>query len=275
VTPGADAQLGRTNIDWAKVFGDKTRLEVWNLAGTPRLEKTIEKAPFTHQNQPSGSRFVFPHGAVLSFQVFDVLDGKVVFGAPTPSQTDVTPAQPAVLALSGGRLFGGYPRRLWNINTQDELWRQRDYEQWGSTWNKGRFRVREQWQKMWESLAGWKFETDAYRSTETGICELRVPVRDRSTLTFWNAADTLAVAGNGAVYRLPLPVNWALLALCQAVLAIPIVLLWLALHGRRKRLLRRLASPAERHPQRLDVRASHALLTNGSENSDPTSPRSC
>jgi hypothetical protein len=49
----------------------------------------------------------------------------------------------------------------------------------------------------------------------------------------FNADGTLGVANGGRVYRLPPSVNWPLIALCQAFLALPLVLLWVILRWRR------------------------------------------
>jgi hypothetical protein len=42
----------------------------------------------------------------------------------------------------------------------------------------------------------------------------------------WNSSGTLAVDFDASVHRLPYVVNWPLLALCQTILAMPLVLLW-------------------------------------------------
>ena len=54
----------------------------------------------------------------------------------------------------------------------------------------------------------------------------------------WNAARDLGVTYEGKVYRARPQVNWPLLILCQSLLALPLLLTWLALPWRLKRRLR-------------------------------------
>ena len=82
----------------------------------------------------------------------------------------------------------------------------------------------------------WALRTDALRDLNTGalISRYRPDAPDR---TFTNSTGTMLVVGS-YVRELPPRVNWPLLALCQAILALPLVLTWLALRWRRKRRLR-------------------------------------
>ena len=104
------------------------------------------------------------------------------------------------------------------------------------------FLVAEEWHELWKDrFPNLKLETNARRSMDTGAVLYRTHAGTVIDHRLCNAADTLFVASDGGVYRLPMPVNWTLLALCQSVLALPLILLWLALLWRRKRRERRLA----------------------------------
>jgi hypothetical protein len=99
------------------------------------------------------------------------------------------------------------------------------------------FQVVEKWSNLWKQWIPNTPEciTYAFRSLETGDLVYRTTDRVPLQPTNMNAAGTLGVADDGHVYRLPLPVNWPLLAFCQLVLATPMLLIWGVLRWRRGR----------------------------------------
>jgi len=102
-----------------------------------------------------------------------------------------------------------------------------------------RFRVIEEWDRYWETkLPNWKYQTRAWRSLRDGRLLFRTTHETEFEPRHCNAAMSLFVSDKGSVHRLPLPANWPLLALCQAVLGLPLVLLWTTLRWRRNRRMR-------------------------------------
>jgi hypothetical protein len=137
--------------------------------------------------------------------------GRVVFEGDTKRRF-VGPDGPIELSVSTDVLpVGG--RRLFGVC---EYWR---------------FRV-----GSWTTIP----QTLAMRSmTDATLC-----YRMREIPFICAANGTQCIDGNRTgVYALPPHVNYPLLALCQAILALPLALLWAALRWRRKRRMR-LASTA-------------------------------
>jgi len=109
------------------------------------------------------------------------------------------------------------------------------------------FEVNENWDELWKNrFPNFKYQTRSRRSLETG----RVLYRMESSIHFEprniNAARTLLLLADGSVHHWPLQIDWKALAICQAILALPLVLLWGALRWRRRRAARR--QPAEATP---------------------------
>jgi hypothetical protein len=228
---------------WSSQFGigRDTRLEIWNLSGEPRLENTVEQTPFrTEITEIRNGRFVVQPANWPNFKVFDAVEGRAVFTAPDDQATPTSPqAFRATLSAVGDRVLGGSPTSLWDVDSGAVLWRQRDHETGSSLPSRREFRVREQWHKLWEAwLPSINYETTAYRRFRDGRLLFRTRSGGKSALLFWDSAGTLAVLNDGTVYHLPPPVNYPLLALCQTILALPLILIWAVLRWRRKRRLR-------------------------------------
>ena len=84
--------------------------------------------------------------------------------------------------------------------------------------------------------------TAVIREDPGGALVLRLWFVDAIMLNSWSPDGSMWVCQNGNIYAAP-TVNFPLLALSQAILALPLVLTWLALRWRRKRRLR-IAGPA-------------------------------
>jgi hypothetical protein len=87
-------------------------------------------------------------------------------------------------------------------------------------------------------LRDWNMKTVSFRNSADGslLCRVRLPGNERIGAA--DSAGTLLVNDDGSVYRLPPGANWDLLAVCQTILALPLVLTWLAVRWWRKRRLR-------------------------------------
>jgi hypothetical protein len=225
--------------------------EVWNLNDPPTLEHRLTDLPVgIYPNTPSHGRiaFAFPKGS-KAVEVYDLHHGRYLFAnfalgeRPSPPakqssgrRNEVTPPE---ISQSGQTVFGGDPKTAWHIDSGEIVWRQAAAEEYFVDHSRRRFHVLETWDRHW---IRWRprtrFVTEAIRDLDSA----RLIVRLRSTGDFnrvkWNAADSLGFSLRGEVYRLP-PVNWPLLALCQAVLALPLVMLWVVLRLLSRRKLRR------------------------------------
>jgi hypothetical protein len=70
----------------------------------------------------------------------------------------------------------------------------------------------------------------------TGTVLKRFWWTDFMKLEFESADGTLVAGNQGAIYHAP-PVNWPILALCQTILTLPLIMLWAVLRWRRQRRL--------------------------------------
>jgi len=80
------------------------------------------------------------------------------------------------------------------------------------------------------------YQTIVMVERDTGKVMKRLWWTDFMKLEFESADGSLVAGNQGAIYRAP-PVNWPILALCQTILALPLVFLWAVLRWRRRRKL--------------------------------------
>jgi len=150
---------------------------------------------------------------------------------------------PAKLSQSGRGLFT-WGSKLWSVDDGRLLWQPSSINV-GSTRDPPPdfFVVVENWTRLIGRFGfSWNWTTTAVRDMENGDVLYR----------YWGFENLHCVSGDGrfavdsdgTVYQMPLRVNWWLLAICQAVLASPLVLLWLGLRWRRRRIARRLTDRA-------------------------------
>jgi len=150
-----------------------------------------------------------------------------------------TALKPPVLAASGRRVLESPAGTLFDVASGAALWRAGSHETLVLPADSNSFVVREDWSRLWSRfLPGLPYATLACRSVETGKLLRRTPSDLLLADQRLNAAGTLTVLKNGDVRRLPLRVNWPLVAFCQTILALPLILLWMVLRWRRKRQLR-------------------------------------
>jgi len=227
--------------------GKERALEVWRIDGTPALERTfaglfIGLIPFASH----GSLIAFsekPPGRTLV--VYDLDGGEYVLTEPPRAagglpQKEVQRPPDPVFGPEGQTVLGGDPTALWNVQSHDALWRPQSGER-PFAWD-GQLFVPERWGEILNRwLPSGPYETTAIRSMTNGRLISRLNVEAGYVPTFWNASHAVGAAIDGRVHDSQVFVNWRLFALCQTLLALPLILLWLALRWHRKRRERRLA----------------------------------
>lgn len=224
----------------------ESRIEIWNIDPDVVREGTIESvAGFVMKDHSDSGRVLIIGGTQTAptVDVFDVHEKRMMFAGRPSSEGIGSKTLPRVgtpcLSKSGRSLIGSDPPSLWNVDTGEIIWRPNRCEDTWAQDSQEVFNVRENWHKLWEQWRpNLKFTTFAYRSLEDGGLLHRTNSLNTMRPKLWNAAGTLAVAEDGNVYRLPLPVNWPLLALCQAVLSSPLIILWTLLRWRKNRRAR-------------------------------------
>ena len=230
--------------------------EIWRVGKPAGLEAIIEDAPIGPSPSFAAGRVAFSNPLWTSaVEVCDFAAANIVFTNMLGEQRPPLPSSPAdwrapaVLSRSGRRVLGGDPSTLWDVDSGAVVWRASNGalafggpQQFA---NKGFFGVVEQWDVLWKDwLSKFEYHTFAIRDLETSRLKFRVgPTKAKIAPSYWNAAETLAADQAGNVYRVPARVNYPLLALCQTILALPLILLWVLLRWHRKRRLR-LASVA-------------------------------
>ena len=192
---------------------------------------------------PHGERLFlsgFEHEKYVT-SVIDTSSGAVVWSRRVTFQPDdlqayfLSVGASDVLAPSGRLIFEPLIG-LTDLGTGHAVWsKTKDFEEpIPPEVGAAAFWVRECWGTLAKKIgASVAWTTWALRDIETG--RLIVRLRERVDL---NEKQMLAVASDGAVYPWPAHVNYPLLALCQSILALPLVLLWAALWWRRKRRMR-------------------------------------
>jgi hypothetical protein len=132
------------------------------------------------------------------------------------------------------------PVELYEVGSGRIMWTPSRFETVDNSSIRNGFRVAEQWDKLWEAwLPKLKFLTHAHRSLEDGRLLFRTFNAPPLSQMLLNASQTFVVMPDGAVHRLPLLCNYPLLALCQTILALPLIFLWAILRWRSRRASRR------------------------------------
>jgi hypothetical protein len=125
---------------------------------------------------------------------------------------------------------------LWNVDERKLVWRARRHESMEYSPGRDSFQVVERWDGIWgDWFPKLAFATRSLRKLQDGSLIVRTASHVLPPTDHWNAAGTLAVANDGTVYRLPFKVNYTLLAICQAILAAPLVMVWVIVRWRRRR----------------------------------------
>lgn len=224
-------------------------LELWRVGPHSRLEKVV-RSPTLYWNPGSASAtrvaWRSPGPETMYIDVFDVDAERVVFSLP-PSGERVTSGlvhsrtEGFLFSRSGRALLGGVPIGVWNVDIGTPI-----------AWPLGMipkiidgdnaYALLESRDLPWapEPLRRWlrSMTTYAVRDIETGALRLRCWNPDVNAFLHRSADGALGISNSGDVVRLPYRVNWPLLAFCQLILAMPLILLWATLRLRRRRAAR-------------------------------------
>jgi hypothetical protein len=231
------------------------RLEVWSILdgvrvnefhgvrlGADPIGSSLGRIAWRVETDPFG-------GA----DVFDLREGRIVLAYPPGRQQlasgrwdDFGP----ILSAKGRTLFRTGLNKLVDIDTGAELWSVRPETTWGPF---TRFDVVAAVDSAGDLVVYEEVQTSLTGGRKVGAFSVRSPADGRFKYRYWassiNERNKIAPDGRRvfntetrSIHQWPPRVNWPLLALCQAILALPLVLLWTLLRWRRKRRLR-LAGP--------------------------------
>jgi hypothetical protein len=226
------------------------RFEIWTLGGLPSVK--IVKPAIVEQSAeytPSASGLVAIRRD-RSGSIFDVFDLKTGLGKasfPPESERTHNVRRPAPygphLSSNGRTLLALNPLSLWEVESGKVLWKGED-DQWPNvSVRENSFSVHEPWSiplTKWFGTRAWfsSLNTTAWRNLETGRLEFRTWAMSNRTAAQTSPDGSLSIGRDGAVNQMPYRVHWIRLALCQIVLASPLVLCWALLGWRRRRKAR-------------------------------------
>lgn len=142
------------------------------------------------------------------------------------------------ISRDGRIVYGPAAEKLWDIDEKREIWSKRRGQRFTDWDRKTRFTIQEDWTFFGYDVFG--SNVYAVRDAHSGALVFRCRAL---TLGAQNSEGALHMDYETRCIRaLPPRVNWPLLSFCQLVLALPLVLVWVALRSRRKR--RRVAMAA-------------------------------
>lgn len=247
-------------------------LQVWKIAEPTILERELTenpRPPFVPYSVSSSGRMLFngnpkytPTGSDW-VDVFDLNDQSFLTTLPPSEQPKISgivhftidPLR-SLIAPNGRTVlkFGSQGRQqvssdkvtfkiatgtLREVGSGRTIWEASPKETVVEASQSEGFVVAEQFHDLWKQwFPNLKFETRALRGLEAGELLLRTPGDVRFDARNSNANKTLVLLNDGSVHRLPFLVDWPLLTFCQAVLAVPVILFWVAVSWRRKRRAR-------------------------------------
>jgi hypothetical protein len=236
-------------------------LEAWTLANPPTLDQVVQgvEGHHSYRHSPavtSNGRLLFdaavrePEGGdKVWMDVYDLNERRFLStkppGAPAV-RTFCYGRVPPTIAPNGravlryekdnraiGRGWADHGSVLIEVGSGRLLWR----TGWADTVEEVPwvsfpqvFKVSEEWHRYWENwLPESRYRTLAWRNLNDGRLLMRTSANMAIDHRQTNVTKTLFVTDEGTVHRLPLDPNYRLLALCQAILALPLVLLWVML----------------------------------------------
>jgi hypothetical protein len=223
----------------------RSQLEVWKIGGDERQPLKIYDIPkaagtFSEPLTSSTGRVVwidfesFPP----ALDVLDVLQPAVVFSNPpkVPRRKRLPSDGMSLPTLSpdGKGLY--CHGTVWDVDRHAPLW-SRSNSEFEEVADVTSLHVHEFWGEIFGAWAN-GFSTRAVRDLSTGRVVFRLwdsqgrPPRCSDCV---NARWQEFIDDDGNIRSFPPPPNWPLLAFCQTLLALPLVLLWYVLLRRRRR----------------------------------------
>ena len=224
----------------AVVFGqnkEKPRIEIRALPGGELLNVLDGWTPF----RSSSADGKLAYSRIKNFtgdgvEVFNALNGQrlLVDETTTPLNYDGAYYTPSFSA-DGRYLLAPTNGVLFDLTTGDRTWRGSDHERALFIVHPDQFEVAEVRSISQAAWSPW-FQTFALRNVADGslACRTWRSITNRGKANETDERRTLIFI-DGAIHRLPPPPNYPLLALCQLILALPLILLWLLLRFRRKK----------------------------------------
>ena len=225
---------------------DDVEFELWDLNRKP-LEPRVVKG-WRVGDQPSiaaNGRVAFGAHDPASIHVFSIDEGRLLFSDVANAERPIGQFRPqhhwinVGISRDGKRAIGSSTKAVWDVDSGKKIWRTQEHQTALAVGDGEHFQVLEQWGNIWNKwFPSLKYNSVAIRRFDTGQLVHRAEQSTWISPLHWNSSRTLAVDLDGSVHRLPYVVNWSLLALCQTILALPLVLLWALLRWRRVRRLK-------------------------------------
>ena len=223
-------------------------VKVWTIAEPSVLASTSTGVPVMRSPSISNDGLVLFDGRrkrespTTWDDVYDVSDGGFQSSYPSHQRTEEylrrTNSHFPIISASGRTVLRGDPAALYEVGTGRILWQANVHEELAAPSSQEVFLVGEHWGNLWRQwLPNLQFESRAVRSRDTGELLYRTPGNVAVMPFNSNAKRTLVVLHDGAIHRLPLSRDWMLLAVCQTILAAPLILLWAISRWRRFRRL--------------------------------------
>jgi hypothetical protein len=225
---------------------DDLDFELWDLEGEPRLARTVSGWRIGDRASVSSTgRIAFGAHDPDSIHVFDVKQARLVFSDLPRSERPIGQSGPihqpigVEIAQDGRRVVGA--SGLWDVDGGRHLWRPNSNERLHGAGDGAHFVVDEHWGDFWKRwFPTFSYNTRALRRLDTGEFVYRVSHRQ----SLFGLEATRVVAFDGSIYLMPHVVDWLLLAICQTILATPLILTWTILRWRQRRRAAR-RRPAE------------------------------
>lgn len=215
-------------------------LEIWGVDTSNAPIRIIENLCIGDDPVASKTRVAWAaDGHADWIDVYDLEVDRMVFSYPPDRSGPAVGSENSRPLIFGDEHTLFAASRIWDIGTGEEISPRRTREVVRAVDEGGWIENSEEWDDVvWNLMP---IRTFVLRRAENGEFVQRTwhPTliqRSRDGALFFNYED-------GAVHRLPPRVNYPLLALCQTILATPLVLLWAVLRWRRNRRMR-LASVA-------------------------------
>lgn len=244
----------RIGINTRKPATKDGELEVWSMTSKEKPDLVAGGVSVEDDVQATLNGRVLWHASRNEIDVYDLSVGRFVYCDPPHDQREGPPIEifssrfannVARLSPDGRYLHGLDRGRVWDLDRDRECWIDQDGQRLMHLDARGRMEILEEWQiPGWEE---WREETYAVRDAATGSLLYRTW---KMCLDVRNAEDTLHVEFDGdgiRIHHLPPPINWPLLAVCQTILALPLILLWAVLKWRSRRAARREGAEVERN----------------------------
>ena len=232
------------------VFGLTSKaLEIWSLADPKKPPQVFEniEVPYGPEASFAGTRIAwgaFCQGTESTTEVFDVDLGRLILPKTQPKSDDLVRRFGRRPLSQDGRsvlFLSSDPGRakLLEVETGKVIWKAAGNESaFIADGETDRFLVFEDWRfgltETEEYLWNW-----AVRSLKDGSLLFRCWSPPFNPARYVSQDGTYFFVHKGhEIQRLPYRIDWPLLALCQTILALPLVMLWAGLRWRRKRRMR-------------------------------------